>query len=172
MSNLSLHDAMFLKKHFLHLSNLKKLRDGIVKPESPKGERFLDVLQGKILPETQWERAFLHWTEINEPDLNWYILKKLDESENLTKKRNKRNKTKKIHTKSKNKIKLSTNAYNCSVCNDVIPLERIKLEPTTSMCFECATKNPTNNKDRYIKDEFGSRSDYKRDRGGWRKNNI
>ena len=172
MSKLSLEDAMFLKNNSYHLSNIKKLRDGIIKPKTEVHKKFLDVMKSLKPPESQWERAFLHWTEINEPDLNWYILKKLDESENLTKKRNKSDKTKKILTKSKNKIKLSTNAYNCSVCNDVIPLERIKLEPTTSMCFECATKNPTNNKDRYIKDEFGSRSDYKRDRGGWRKNNI
>ena len=80
MNQLSLEDAKFLKKHFHSLSKLQKMRDGIIKPKSPKGERLLNVLAGKLLPETQWERAFLHWTQMNEPNLFEYISEKIDEN--------------------------------------------------------------------------------------------
>ena len=77
MNQLSLEDAKFLKKHFHKLTNLQKIRDGIIKPESPKGKRLLSVLAGKLLPKTQYERAFLHWTEMNEPNLFEYISEKI-----------------------------------------------------------------------------------------------
>jgi hypothetical protein len=80
MNQLSLEDAKFLKKHFHKLTNLQKIRDGIIKPESPKGKRLLSVLAGKLLPKTQYERAFLHWTQMNEPNLFEYISEKIDEN--------------------------------------------------------------------------------------------
>ena len=80
MNKLSLSDARFLKKHFHKLTNLQKIRDGIIKPESPKGKRLLSVLAGKSLPKTQYERAFLHWTQMNEPNLFEYISEKIDEN--------------------------------------------------------------------------------------------
>ncbi len=62
MKKLSLQDAKFLKIHAKHLPNLIKLSDGEIKPTKPSHKRFLGVSQGKILPTTRWERAFLHWT--------------------------------------------------------------------------------------------------------------
>ena len=80
MKKLSLQDAKFLKINSKYLPNLIKLRDGDIKPSKPSHRRFLGVLQGKFLPASQWERAFLHWTEINEPDLVLYISNKIDEN--------------------------------------------------------------------------------------------
>lgn len=91
MTKLSLQDARFLKFNSKHLPNLKKLRDGIINPSKPSHKRFINVLEGKLLPVTQWERAFLHWTELNEPDLVEYISNMIDENK-------KRNNTSKSET--------------------------------------------------------------------------
>ena len=80
MKKLSLQDAKFLKINAKYLPNLIKLRDGEIRPTKPSHKRFIDVLQGKILPTTQWERAFLHWTEMDEPNLVQFILSKIDEN--------------------------------------------------------------------------------------------
>jgi len=80
MNKLSLSDARFLKINSKSIPDLIKLRDGLILPATPERKRFLDVLQGKLLPETQWERAFLHWTEMNEPNLFEYISEKIDEN--------------------------------------------------------------------------------------------
>ena len=80
MKKLSLLDARFLKINSKRLPDLIKLRDGIIKPLTPARKRFVNVLQGKTSPSTQWERAFLHWTEMNEPDLVQYISNKIDEN--------------------------------------------------------------------------------------------
>ena len=80
MKKLSLLDARFLKINSKRLPDLIKLRDGVIKPLTPARKRFVKVLQGKTSPSTQWERAFLHWTEMNEPDLVQYISNKIDEN--------------------------------------------------------------------------------------------
>ena len=80
MNNLSLQEALFLKKYFKKISNIKKLRDGFIEPTSEDQKRFLDVMKGRQPPQTQWEKAFLHWTEMNEPNLFEYISEKIDEN--------------------------------------------------------------------------------------------
>lgn len=80
MKKLSLQDAKFLKINAKHLPNIIKLRDGEIRPTKPSHKRFLDVLRGKLSPATQWERAFLHWTEMNEPDLVEYISNRIDDN--------------------------------------------------------------------------------------------
>ena len=85
MDKLSLQDATFLKIHSKYLPNIIKLRDGLIQPLKPSHKRFLNVLQGKSSPVTQWERAILHWTEMNEPDLVEYISNKIDENKKKNK---------------------------------------------------------------------------------------
>lgn len=41
--------------------------------------------------------------------------------------------------------------------------------PTTTFCVNCAAQDPNNKKNRFIRDSFGSREDYKRDKGSWRR---
>ena len=85
MDKLSLQDATFLKINSKYLPNIIKLRDGLIQPLKPSHKRFLNVLQGKSSPVTQWERAILHWTEMNEPDLVEYISNKIDENKKKNK---------------------------------------------------------------------------------------
>ena len=80
INKLSLLDATFLKMNAKSIPDLKKLRDGLIEPNTQARKRFLDVLKGKLLPETQWERAFLHWTEMNEPELSKYISENMEDN--------------------------------------------------------------------------------------------
>lgn len=76
-------------------------------------------------------------------------------------------------SKDKKKISPKNNSIKsyvrCTSCNSYISLERIRALPSTTLCINCASQDPSNKKNRFIKDTFGSRNDYKRDRGSWRR---
>lgn len=75
-----------------------------------------------------------------------------------------------------NKIKIrrsieTNSGYYCSLCKIAIPTERLQKEPSTILCINCASKHPSSKKNRFIKDTFGSRKDYAKDRASWKKTN-
>jgi hypothetical protein len=41
--------------------------------------------------------------------------------------------------------------------------------PGTRICVDCASSDPDSDKRKFVKDSFGSREDFKRDRGSWRR---
>ena len=59
-------------------------------------------------------------------------------------------------------------SYRCVSCNVYIPTQRIMLFPNTTLCVNCASQDPHNQKKRFVKDSFGSRDDFKSNRGSWR----
>jgi len=82
--------------------------------------------------------------------------------------------TVKLNQKNKRKASRSTNTnsgYYCSLCKTAIPIERLQKEPSTILCINCASKHPSGKKNRFIKDTFGSRQDYAKDRASWKKTN-
>ena len=76
------------------------------------------------------------------------------------------NKEKKVPNKN---IDHSKSSYRCISCNAYIPIQRIMSLPNTNLCVNCASQDPQNEKKRFVKDTFGSRDDFKRDRGSWRR---
>ena len=55
----------------------------------------------------------------------------------------------------------------CLKCGDEIPPARLKAVPLTKYCVNCVPKYSPGNKKKFIKDSFGSRKEYKRDRKSW-----
>ena len=76
------------------------------------------------------------------------------------------NKEKKVRNKN---IDHNKSSYRCTSCNAYIPIQRIVSLPNTNLCVNCASKDPHNQKKQFVKDTFGSRDDFKRDRGSWRR---
>jgi hypothetical protein len=57
----------------------------------------------------------------------------------------------------------------CTGCPELLSEERLKAMPGTRLCVECAASGPQGDKRKFVKDSFGSREDFKRDRGSWRR---
>lgn len=57
----------------------------------------------------------------------------------------------------------------CEDCLKPIGYARLQAQPNTRYCVSCADRHPEGQKSRNVKEVWGSRDDWKRDRGGWRK---
>jgi len=57
----------------------------------------------------------------------------------------------------------------CEDCLKPIGYARLQAQPNTRYCVSCADRYPEGQKNRNVKELWGSRDDWKRDRGGWRK---
>ena len=77
------------------------------------------------------------------------------------------NKPKKLDLSRKRAIK--SKGRICILCGDTIPIARIVAAPKTQLCITCAENDPSGQKNKKISENFGTREDWKRDRGGWRK---
>ena len=69
----------------------------------------------------------------------------------------------------KTNIHHNKSSQRCASCDSYIPIQRILALPSTTLCVNCASQDPNNKKNRFIRDTFGSREDYKRDKGSWRR---
>lgn len=61
--------------------------------------------------------------------------------------------------------KSNSSSPKCVSCNQIIPYGRIMSEPLTKLCVKCAP----NEKKRKIRESWGSRADWKRDRSSWKR---
>jgi NAD-dependent SIR2 family protein deacetylase len=57
----------------------------------------------------------------------------------------------------------------CDGCSELLSEERLQAMPGTRLCVPCASSDPDGEKRKFVKDSFGSRDDFKRDRGSWRR---
>ena len=57
----------------------------------------------------------------------------------------------------------------CAGCNEPLSEERQRAMPGTRFCVDCASSGPQGDKRKFVKDSFGSREEFKRDRGSWRR---
>jgi ssDNA-binding Zn-finger/Zn-ribbon topoisomerase 1 len=57
----------------------------------------------------------------------------------------------------------------CARCSELLSEERQRAMPGTLLCVTCASSDPDGGRRKFVKDGFGSREDYKRDRGSWRR---
>jgi Prokaryotic dksA/traR C4-type zinc finger len=57
----------------------------------------------------------------------------------------------------------------CARCPELLSEERLRAMPGTRLCVDCASSDPDGENRKFVKDTFGSREDYKRDRGSWRR---
>ena len=57
----------------------------------------------------------------------------------------------------------------CAGCQELLSEERLKAMPGTHLCVECSSSGPNDDKRKFVKDSFGSREAFKRDRGSWRR---
>jgi RNA polymerase-binding transcription factor DksA len=57
---------------------------------------------------------------------------------------------------------------HCEICDELIDHRRLVVVPTTTKCINCARNEDKPKKK--IRDSFGTREEFKRDRGGWRRN--
>ena len=59
----------------------------------------------------------------------------------------------------------------CHGCGMQIPRARLQALPNTKLCISCAEDRPEGQGNRRAVETWGSRDAWKRDRGGWRRNN-
>ena len=59
----------------------------------------------------------------------------------------------------------------CHGCGMQIPRARLQALPNTKLCISCAEERPEGQGNRRAVETWGSRDAWKRDRGGWRRNN-
>ena len=57
----------------------------------------------------------------------------------------------------------------CSSCGKNIHPGRLKANPGTRLCIDCAENSVSGSKNRTVKDTWGSRADWARDKGSWRR---
>lgn len=57
----------------------------------------------------------------------------------------------------------------CSTCNRPINKKRLEALVYTDKCTECASKAPNNEQKRFIRETWGTRDDWKRDRASWKR---
>ena len=77
-------------------------------------------------------------------------------------------------SKSPNDIKSKSNTKQfrvgqCSSCGKNIHPGRLKANPGTKLCIDCAETSISGSKNRTTKASGGSRADWSRDRGSWRR---
>ena len=70
------------------------------------------------------------------------------------------------------KISQHETVFLCNHCGDVINPRRKKLLPNTNLCTSCADKDPSGQANRRIKETWGTREDWKKDRSSWKKFNF
>jgi RNA polymerase-binding transcription factor DksA len=59
----------------------------------------------------------------------------------------------------------------CHGCGMQIPRARLQALPNTKLCISCAEERPEGQGNRRAVETWGSRDAWKKDRGGWRRNN-
>jgi Prokaryotic dksA/traR C4-type zinc finger len=57
----------------------------------------------------------------------------------------------------------------CDRCRELLSGARLRAMPGTRICVACASSDAEGEKRKFTKDSFGSREDFKRDRGSWRR---
>lgn len=107
----------------------------------------------------------------NRPEARAEHLNRNQKQQNVALSKFNKNSTKaKVQTSaSKLDLKTSIQSGYCDSCNVKIPKARLEAVPNTKLCINCANNDPSGSKNRKINETWGSRDDWKRDWGSWRK---
>lgn len=157
----------FLVNNFEHLENLI---NGKVPPGNEAGRRLVDVVEGKLLAQSKYEKAYLYIRKhnISLSQLKNKLSEINDSGENQTK-----NHTQKSNITKKSSIPLSKQAMRSA--NPILNSGKEQSSKTNAKKVDhsqipgagLATK--TKSYARKVSEPLGTREDYKRDRASWKR---